>query len=186
MNLQTINRRTLLALAGSAPLLGGCFYGQFFDIEWDEEVLLHDGRVIWVHIKRTFERLGGVRSRWEGVHRDTEISFDAGGKIGRFTRKFERYAIDLLHNKGDFWYLGIWVSTGSPPVKLVTREKSILLLKPEADLEAIATADLPPEIKTFNLMPLTPDSAGIAKFHNKRLSVAEKKFALAAIPARSW
>jgi hypothetical protein len=35
MRFPELNRRSLIALAGSVPLLSGCFYGQFFDIEWD-------------------------------------------------------------------------------------------------------------------------------------------------------
>ena len=77
-----MNRRTFAA-AAALPLLEGCkeAYPRFFDIEWDEEVLLHDGRIIWVHVKRTFERRSQY-DRWEGIHRDTEVNFDAGGKIG--------------------------------------------------------------------------------------------------------
>jgi hypothetical protein len=51
-----MNRRSFTAAALSAPLLSGCFYDRYFDIEWDEEVLLHDGRVIVVHVKNTYER----------------------------------------------------------------------------------------------------------------------------------
>jgi len=56
MNTQFVQRRALLAIAGSAPLLSGCFYDRFFELEWDEEVQLHDGRVIVVHVKRNYER----------------------------------------------------------------------------------------------------------------------------------
>lgn len=45
-----VSRRTLLATAMSIPLISGCLYDRWFDLEWDEEVLLNDGRVIVVHL----------------------------------------------------------------------------------------------------------------------------------------
>lgn len=115
-----MNRRTFAA-AAALPLLEGCkeAYPRFFDIEWDEEVLLHDGRIIWVHVKRTFERRSQY-DRWEGIHRDTEVSFDAGEKIGVWTKRFERYDTAFLHSKDQNWYFALGVTTGSPPVQLVT------------------------------------------------------------------
>jgi hypothetical protein len=46
-----MNRLTFSVAAAALPLLEGCSetYPPFFDVECDEEVLLHDGRVIWVH-----------------------------------------------------------------------------------------------------------------------------------------
>jgi hypothetical protein len=170
-----MKRRNFMGTALAACCLSACGkeYPPFFDIEWDEEVLLHDGRIIWVHIKRTFQRLN-TSKQWDGIHRDTEISFEAGGKIGRFTKKFERYDVDFLHEKNGDWYLGLGVTTGTPPVQLTTYEKSILLLKQDGSLTAFARKELPIEIKTINLMPLTPDSQGAVHFHNKRLTIAEK------------
>ena len=74
----------LLLLTALALSLAACSkqYPQFFDIAWDEEVQLHDGRVIMVHVKRTFERYN--RSlQWVGHDRDTEITFDAGLPLGK-------------------------------------------------------------------------------------------------------
>lgn len=176
-----MNRRTFNATAVTAPLMSGCVYGQYFDIEWDEEVLLHDGRMIVVHVKRTFERRSRL-DHWEGIYRDTEISFDAGGTLGRFSRRFERYNVSLLHYKDGNWYLGLSVTTGTPPIELTTWEKSVLLLKPDGSLTAFARAALPPEFKSINIMPLTPSSEGVAKFHQKRLGLAEKRAHWIAFP----
>ena len=170
-----MNRRTFAA-AAALPLLEGCkeAYPRFFDIEWDEEVLLHDGRIIWVHVKRTFERRSQY-DRWEGIHRDTEVNFDAGGKIGLWTQRFERYDTAFLHNKDQNWYFALGVTTGSPPVQLVTWEKSVLVLKPDGTLLAISRPELPSEFRDFNIMPLTPSSEGVAKFHGKKLTIIEKR-----------
>ena len=66
-----MNRRTALVIAGSAPFLAACIYDQYFDIEWDEEVLLHDGRVIVVHVKNTYERRGKGLKQYD----ETKITF---------------------------------------------------------------------------------------------------------------
>ena len=67
------NRRAFLSSLMAAPLLtASCWrYDRYFTIEWDEEVELHDGRIIIVHIKRTFERVTASmkRSRWRGMLR---------------------------------------------------------------------------------------------------------------------
>jgi hypothetical protein len=169
-----MNRRTFNATAVTAPLLAGCVYGQYFDIEWDEEVLLHDGRMIVVHVKRTFERRSRF-DRWEGMHRDTEISFDAGGKIGQFTKTLQRYDLAFLHCLDGAWYFALGVTTGTPPVQLVTQDKSIMVLTPNRGLTSIYRTELPTEFKTYNIMPLTPSSEGVAKFHQKKLTITEKK-----------
>lgn len=150
-------------------------YPRYFDIAWNEEVQLHDGRVILVHVTRTFERRGMRLDRWDGIHRDTEISFDAGGTIGRFTKKFERYDTAFLHNKDGNWYFALGVTTGTPPVELVTREKSVLVLKRDGTQFAIRRDELPSEFRTFNIMPLTPSSVGVAQFDGKKLTISEKR-----------
>ncbi len=169
-----MNRRKFTVAALTAPLLSGCIYGQYFDIEWDEEVLLHDGRVIWVHVKRTFEHLN-KSEKWRGVHRDTEISFDAGGALGTFSKRFERYTVSFLHFTDGVWYLGLSGTTGTPPIQLITWQKSVLKLAQDGNLTMFARAELPIEFQTINIMPLTPSSEGVAKFHNKKLSLIEKR-----------
>lgn len=171
-----MKRRDLIATSLASCCLSACGkeYPRFFDIEWDEEVLLHDGRIIWVHMKRTYERLSKSQE-WNGIHRDTEISFDAGGKIGRVTKKFERYDVDYIHEKNGEWYLALGVTTGTPPIELVTWEKSVLRLMPDGSLTAITRNELPVEFKIINIMPASPDSAGIAKFHNQKLKLDGKR-----------
>jgi hypothetical protein len=66
-----MKRRTFTAAVIASPLLSACIYDQFFDIEWDEEVLLHDGRVIVVHVKNTYERRGKGFKQYD----ETKITF---------------------------------------------------------------------------------------------------------------
>lgn len=180
MNLLTTNRWLALGIIALGALLYvsvNGVYPRFFSIEWDEEVELHDGRIIEVQVKRTFERVtGGLANfeRWGGVHRDTEVSFDAGGSIGQLTHKFQRYDVSFLHHKDDRWYLALGVTTGTPPVKLITNEKSVLVLEPNGTYSSISKYELPSEIKGFNIMPLTPSSIEVAKFNGTKLTIAEK------------
>lgn len=148
-------------------------YPRYFDIEWDEEVQLHDGRVIVVHVKRTFERLNTL-DRQRGVHRDTEISFDAGGTIGRFQKTFQRYDVTLLENKGDQWFIGLVKTTGTPPIQWVDFSYPFLVLQSDGQLRRDVLANFPKEFTRYNVMPLTPDAEGIARFDGQVLTTKEK------------
>jgi hypothetical protein len=105
-----MNRRNFTAAALTAPLLTACIYGQYFDIEWDEEVLLHDGRVIVVHVKHTYERLQNGFTRYGGkiIHRDSMLSFDAGGTTGRVTQLFKAGAPLLIDQVDGIWYIAFY------------------------------------------------------------------------------
>jgi hypothetical protein len=179
-----MKRRFFTTAVVTAPLLSGCTkYEPYFDIEWDEEVLLHDGRMIVIHVNRTFERLNQFE-RWSGVQRDMEISFDAGGTIGRFTKKFQRYDIDFLHEKDDQWYIYLINTTGTPPIKLVDWNAAFLILKPSGQLEAALSWDqLPFDFLNRNIMPPSPNAEGISKFNGKRLSIETKRAHWKAFPA---
>ena len=56
--------------------MNGCLYDRWFDLEWDEEVLLSDGRVIVVHLKQTYERLSQSLSRYGGDEPHTRYDVD--------------------------------------------------------------------------------------------------------------
>lgn len=75
----------VLVLAAGYVLKFG-LYPRYFDIQWDEEVQLHDGRVIVVHVKKTYERRGMRLSPYENTtFRRNEFIFDADGGLGRIT-----------------------------------------------------------------------------------------------------
>ena len=103
-----MQRRAILAAACSTPLISGCFYDQFFDIEWDEEVLLHDGRVIWVHVKNTYERRGQRVKQYDETQitfRHKELTFESEpGKRVTFKTRMPTAYLGLLEKK---WYLVI-------------------------------------------------------------------------------
>lgn len=80
-------------------------YPRYFDLSWDEEVQLHDGRVIVVRLKHTYERLHRELG-WNtsAVVRDTELSFDAGGKDGRVTQLFKGFHPMFLGQHEGVWF----------------------------------------------------------------------------------
>ncbi|MFS2035132.1 hypothetical protein ACEN8I_14010 [Polaromonas sp. CT11-55] len=102
-----MKRRALLLAAASTSLLSGCLYDRWFDLEWDEEVQLHDGRVIVVHLKRSYERLNQGFTRYGGtiISRDTTLTFDAGGTTGKVTQLFKGFGPSLLDQHEGAWYV---------------------------------------------------------------------------------
>lgn len=142
---------------------------RYFDIEWDEEVQLHDGRMIVVHVKRTFERHARFE-RWLAHDRDTEISFDAGPPWGQFKRKFERYDVTMVEHRDGCWYFGLQVTTGIPPQKIVDRAYPVLILEKDGtERPATSWADIP-DFPRQNIMPVTPGPEGILPFANSLLT----------------
>ena len=168
-----MNRRTFVA-AAAFPLLAGCSetYPPFFDIEWDEEVLLHDGRVIWVHVKRTFERRSKY-DQWDGIHRSTQVSFDAGGTIGRLTKKFENYDVGMIETDRGNWYFALG-GVGHVKVRIVDQAIPKLIVDANGQERAAKSWQEVPYFPKQNLMPVTPGSEGVIGFHQKRLSVSKK------------
>ena len=154
------------------------FYPRYFDIAWDEEVQLHDGRVIIVHIKRTFERLGrtGIMgdNRWNGIYRDTEISFDAGPQLGRITKQFKRYEVGMVEFQNGNWYLALLGTTGTPPQRLVSEQIPILILSSDGSARAAKSWDDVPDFPQENIMPLTPSTAVARQFDGTLLKWDQK------------
>ena len=100
-----MNRRIFFVGSAAMPLLGGCFWDKHFDLSWEEEVELHDGRVIVVKLKHTYERLHREFGRYtSAIPRDTEISFDAGGATGWVTQLFKGFHPMFLDKYEGVWY----------------------------------------------------------------------------------
>ncbi len=163
----------LLALAvilfgGLMYVLQNGLYPRIFYIEWDEEVRLHDGRVLIVHIKRSFERYRRF-DRWAGRRVDTEINFDAGPSLGKLHRKFERYDVTLLEEEGGNWYIGLNQTTGIPPRRLIDRRFPVLIIRSDgSEYPASSWSDIP-DFPRMNIMPITPGPGGVVQFANKLL-----------------
>ena len=96
------------------PLLGSCslFQPETKVIEYDEEVKLHDGSMIWVHIKRHYERSNGREiSNWfQGYEKgwgakEVEISWDTGfPNVGRKKVTYSQ-SFAFINKFDNKWYL---------------------------------------------------------------------------------
>lgn len=103
-----------VSIAALVAIASGCFifyvalfglYPRYFDISWDEELRLHDGSVIVVHVKDTYERRGSRLSRYaDAVRRRTQVTFDAGPSLGHITFS-TRLGIRLLDRVERNWYV---------------------------------------------------------------------------------
>lgn len=146
---------------------------RYFDIEWDEEVQLHDGRIIVVHVKRSFERYKRL-ARWVGYERDTEITFDAGPPWGKYSRRFERYDVKMIEHRDGNWYLNLGVTTGIPPMRLVDPAYPILILDRNGTERPARSWDDVPDFPRQNVMPITPSPQGVLEFANSLLTWQQK------------
>lgn len=163
----------VLAIGALLYISQNGIYPRYFDIEWDEEVQLHDGRVIVVHVKRTFERRSKF-NRWLAYEKDTEISLNVGSRLGDLTRKFERYDVNMIEYLDGSWYFGLEVTTGIPPKRLVDPAYPVLILQSDGTERAAKSwADIP-DFPRLNVLPVTPSPEGIAAFNNSFLTWQEK------------
>lgn len=105
--------KNAIPIIAMIPLLGACspFQPKTKVIEYDEEVKLHDGSMIWVHIKRHYERSSGREiSNWfQGYEKgwgakEVEISWDTGfPNVGRKSVFFDDVA--YVSRLDDKWYI---------------------------------------------------------------------------------
>jgi hypothetical protein len=178
-----MKRRTMLSVVASTPLLGACFYDRYFDIEWDEEVLLHDGRMIVVHVKNTYERRGQGLKKYDETKitfRRKELTFESEpGKLVTFKT---RMPVAYLGQFDKDWYV---VISGQGPYgnhpeempthwgsNFTTLEQRLAILQNGIFLP-VQWDRAPPELTTMNMM----ESAFFVDFvpwNGKRLTLAEK------------
>ena len=101
-----------IPLLAMIPLLGSCslFQPQTKVIEYDEQVKLHNGEMIWVHITRHYKLVGGAIGDpgWrESTYMPSavEISWDTGFEgVGRKSVFFD--ALVTIDKYDDTWYIG--------------------------------------------------------------------------------
>lgn len=104
-----MNRRTFASVALAAPLVSGCLWDRYFDVQWNEQVKQPDGKVITVHLKCRFERVYVYFrefTRYGGtiVDRDATLTFNAGGDIGQVTQLFKGLKPIYLGQHQGSWY----------------------------------------------------------------------------------
>ncbi len=112
--------KLLTTLLLSLPLLSSCdvlksqLQPSTMTIEYDEEVKLHDGSMIWVHITRHYFLAGEIAHSSAYMPGNVEISWDTGFKgVGRKSVFFDEtiYSINKYNGK---WYLLGAIANSSP------------------------------------------------------------------------
>jgi hypothetical protein len=179
-----MNRRNLLLAAASTPLLSACLYDRRFDLDWDEEVRLHDGRVIVVHLKNTYERIHQGFTRYGGtiMSRDTTLTFDAGGTSGKVTQLFKGFGPSLLDQHEGAWYVTL---RGAPYYRSEEIPGQNWGRYAWGDCDEVAKLvgtqfvpirihDLPRALRTPNML-LYGIAAEHAQFQGRRISLKDKE-----------
>lgn len=179
----TIRRRNLLAAAMGGLGVAGCSYPRFFELEWDEEVQLHDGRVIVVSVKNRYERLSQGLTPYGGaiISRDSTISFDAGGTAGKVSQLFLGFRPKLLDTYDGKWYVVLygghyghseripgqhWGQNGATCGYAASIDQTSFV--------SIPINDLPPVFKANNMLLLYGEPSEHAKFSDRLVRLADK------------
>lgn len=178
-------RGVLAALAGL--FTSGFSLQRFFQIGWEEEVQTA-GPLLVVSVKYTYENLGGLlEGRYErAILRRTDIAFDTGGPLGRFSQSFDHHRVDMIQPVGDTWYL-VLETRGGPPSQVTkdgTRQQ--IWGRPEnalgqkcwrldgAGFARASLLDVPATLLKPNLLMDYAPAKELASLDGKRLTLAMK------------
>ena len=183
----TLGGLAIALVLGVTYVLSSGLYPRFFDIAWDEEVQLHDGRVIVVHIKRFYQRKGLMLERFpkHPYRMGMEFSFESGPSGQRFSHYLKRGSLAFLDQKDGKWYIGYGMDEGDIAAELGSRAiyPNVAIVNPDGSITKPNSWDeVPSEIKQVNIMPSTPDEQAISKFNGTRLTLQTKMHHWAANP----
>ncbi|MFB2538159.1 MULTISPECIES: hypothetical protein [unclassified Acinetobacter] len=104
--------KPILLVISTITLLGGCMHPNKV-IEYDEEVKLHDGSMIWVHIKRHYVYVSAIGQGAGYIPKVVEISWDTGfPNVGRKSVFFNDYVAIIDKYNGN-WYIAGEKNTSS-------------------------------------------------------------------------
>lgn len=170
-------RHLMLSLMGMSGLPGcGDRYPADFSLEWDEEVALHDGRVILVHIRRYFWRRN-QRVQWNALYMGTDIEFDMGPPRGLYRRNFPGYQVIMIDRQGSDWYLEL-IKTGGgvgPRPALVDERFPVLIVSDDgSERAATSWRDVPSEL-VVNIQLCTDDFDDMSRLNGKVLKLSDKR-----------
>ena len=108
-------RRTFLTAIGASSLLAGCIWPRLFDLSWNEELQLHDGRVLVAKFSYRYERQGGLTfDRYDpAIFREATLTFDAGPPLGVVSQVFIHHRPELLDTFNGEWFTVLQGRAGS-------------------------------------------------------------------------
>ena len=157
-------------------------YPRHFDLTWDEEVQLHDGRVIVVRLKHTYERLHREFGRYtSAIPRDTELSFDAGGSTGRVTQLFKGFHPMFLGQDQGVWYVILMGGAYHKSAEIPGRKWGLnwydcnhVAALQGSQFKPVSVHDLPAGFSRHNMSLLSGDVSEHASFDGKLVTLTDK------------
>ncbi len=188
-------RRSLLLSAFGTSLLSSCLWPRFFDIAWEEEVQLRDGRITLAGVKYTYERLSNaLLDRYDrAILRNTELSFDAGPGIGRFTQLFKKHRVNAIEQVDGHWYLLLQTRGEAAVVKTesgwkeewgaaqsAAGHKCVRLDK--TGIVMVPLKEMRSALRMINLLMDYAPIAELAALNGTRVTVSQKALLLARYP----
>lgn len=159
-----MTKRTLLALFVFVVLPIVYFYRQFYTVTWDEEVRLHDGRIIVANLRFKYERLWFFTQYQETMLREVTLTFDAGAPYGIVKQQFKRMRPELLNYYKGEWYVVISLRGAGDDPKLTgqdwgsvqTGDGQYTLKLTSEGFKPIPIAQFPAAISDLNLLLNVP------------------------------
>jgi len=180
-----LTRRSIVGMA----LVGAAAPGvaaSTFDVHWTEEVQLASGSLLLVELKYTYESLSRIDRYGSAILRRTDIAFDAGPGIGRFSRSFDHHRVDMIQLVDGHWYLVLETRGGPPYEKLPDGTRQQIWGPPEnafgqkcwrLDDRGFVRAsllDVPEAILKRNLLMDYPPVKELAALDGSRVTLADK------------
>jgi hypothetical protein len=157
---------------------------RYFDIAWDEEVQLHDGSVILIHVKENYERLGRHLFPYEKtLFRGNEFTFKDPQTQEVISVK-SRLGISLIDKINGEWYIVLYGqgSYGDPdeqPNKWgddFTQKQERLAKLKKGQFIPISWDEAPTNsLEKDNLVVVAREIKVLAAFDGKRMSLQDKK-----------
>lgn len=188
-----MQRRTFnITLCTAIPALCGFGWDRFFELGWEEEVQLHDGRVIVVKIKQSYERLGTSLTRYGGrsITRDSTLTLDAGGSAGVVTQLFKGFRPIFLGQYEGTWYAvlggGYYANSRKLPgqdwgeLEGPSGQWAIKLV--DGKWTPISMSNLPEPFQQPNMLIPYGEASEHAEFKDKRVTLADKRAWLRRYP----
>jgi hypothetical protein len=157
------------------------FYPKNLIMEWDEEVKLHDGRMIIVHRTSHFERRGLRLQRYPDNRLDfgfvsEKFSFEAGPSRV-FSHTFVSGGLSFLHEVEGKWYVGYIGDQSQPSNRIGNSSTSprVAVLESGGELRKVAGwPDIPAVITDYNILRGGLPPSLLASFQGQILRHKEK------------
>jgi hypothetical protein len=156
------------------------FYPTSLVMEWDEEVKLHDGRIIVIHRKDNLERRGLKLTRYPDNYvefRSISRSFRFEPRPGTvFEHTFVEGTLDFLDEVDGQWYIGYIGNRAHPSNQIGNTkiEPMVAILASTGELRKVdGWHSVPANLKVRNVLEAFPP-AYIAPFSGSMLRQKEK------------